>query len=309
MANTKELRRRIKSIKNTSQITKAMQMVSATKMRRSQLQALAGRPYNNTLSSILSLISLKDDFVDIGTTLNLHPLIGAQASPNIAILLISTDKGLCGSLNTNLFRVILNNPLFNINTGKISFYTIGKKGRDFIVRTKRNLVGDFENSERIEINKAQILRKFFMNLFLNNELGEVYLLYPDFVSTLRQEAKLVKILPIDPSSLTQKISSILKNIPHDGKDLTEGLPKEFIFEPSAKEVLDFGLVNFLEIQIYQSLLEAKASEHSARMMAMKNATDNALDLVEDLKITYNGVRQDNITKELLEITSAGAALE
>lgn len=289
MANTRNLRRRIKSIKNTSQITKAMQMVSATKMRRAQNQALSGRPYNMTLLGVLKLMS---ESLNPST----HPLFLPNGSSNTAVILISSDKGLCGALNTNLFRTITASDQFNQDT---IFYTVGKKGRDFIVRTGRSLGADFENSEHLTFSDATKIRKFVLNAFENKEIGQAYLLFPDFISTLRQSPKIVKILPID--ELPQEIIS--ENIPE-----IQSI-SEFLFEPSQSSILDWALVHFIDTQIYQALLETKASEHSARMMAMQNATDNAKELVEDLTLTYNQVRQDAITNELLEIVSAGAALE
>jgi F-type H+-transporting ATPase subunit gamma len=289
MASGKELRRRIKSIKNTSQITKAMQMVSATKMRRAQNQAIAGRPYQTTLLSILSAAASKADPT-------IHPFLRSNNSSKKAILFLSTDKGLCGSLNTNLFRLIASSSV--LNDKDTNFYTIGKKGREFIVRSKRNLEADFENPEKIDFNLVIRLRKFFVSLFLKEEISELYLLYPDFISTLRQEASLKKILPIDQ-----------KDLPQIMEESAQAKLSDFLFEPNPGEVLDFALNHFLEMAIYQAFFETKASEHSARMIAMQNASENAKDLVTDLNLTYNGLRQDAITTELLEIVSSGAALE
>ncbi len=292
MANTRELRRRIKSVKNTAQITKAMQMVSATKMRRAQNQALSGRPYTSTLANVLNTVSGRVDPAN-------HPLLLSHSSTKSGVLLVSTDKGLAGALNTNLFRLIQSPTLLNGKKQEdISFYTVGKKGRDFIVRTGRNLTADFENPEKINFSEAKRIRKVLLDAFFKQEVGEVYLLYPDFISTLRQEPKLVKILPIDVGTMLgekEKVSSFNS--------------AEMVFEPSPGMVLDYALTHHIDTQIYQALVETRASEHSARMIAMQNATNNALDLVEDLQLTYNQVRQSAITTELLEITSASAALE
>lgn len=270
-----------------------MQMVSATKMRRAQNQAISGRPYTSTLAFVLATVSKIIDPT-------LHKLLQNNDSSKVGVVLISTDKGLCGSLNTNLFRLINGDDLFK---KEVIFYTIGKKGRDFLVRTKRVLEADFENTDQVHFLQATKLRKFLVEEFLNNKVGEVYLLYPDFISTLRQEAKLTKILPIDPVAL----SSFLESEKSKGEQQVES--HEFLFEPDPSLVLDFALTHFLDTQIYQGFLESKASEHSARMIAMQNATNNAKDLVQDLNLAYNGLRQANITRELLEITSAGAALE
>ncbi len=338
MANTRELRRRIKSVKNTSQITKAMQMVAATKMRRAQNQAFLGRPYNETLNHTLSKLIQK---LEEGS----HPLLKENDSKNVGMILFSTDKSLCGALNTNLFRAVLNfspnviarhpkqstsgdNPseiatlsskARNDGKNDVQIYTTGKKGRDFVVRTGKDLIADFENTEIVTFRQAVQISKLIIKSFLAGELGEVYLAYPDFVSTIRQEPKIVRLLPVDPNVIarekvqwtfeseaiqTEKQSKLDR---HAGAHDDES--SEFLFEPNVDELLEYILVHSIETKIYQAMLETKASEHSARMMAMQNATDNAKELVSDLELSYNQIRQESITRELLEITSASAALE
>lgn len=281
MANTRELRRRIKSIKNTSQITKAMQMVAATKMRRAQNQALGGRPYSENL--LLSLYRLLPKINP-----EAHPLLTGNDSKIAGVILLTTDKGLVGALNTNLFRTILGLHLSGVS---VNFYTVGKKGRAFVVRSGKDLKADFENTDAITFRQAKQLSRLIMDTFKTGEIGQVFLVYPTFISTLRQEPKKEKLLPIDLSEL--------------GKTDT----KEFLIEPNADELLDDLLTHYVEMRIYQALLETKASEHSARMVAMRNATDNALELVSDLTLTYNQTRQANITTELLEITTAQVAMQ
>ncbi len=293
MANTRELRRRIRSVKNTAQITKAMQMVSATKMRRAQNQALNGRPYSFNLSYALKrLLPLVDT--------ESHPLLTRHDSKTQGIILLSTDKSLCGALNTNLFRTLLAS-----NLSEAVFYTVGRKGREFVIRTGNKLVADFENSDTVVFRQAAQLAKLVIEAFLSGEIGEAYIAFPRFVSTLRQEAMKVKLLPIEYSELEALIAA-----QSEGKSKEGDLAKsEFLFEPDPKKLLDFILNHYIEIKIYQSLLETKASEHSARMIAMQNATDNALELVDDLNLAYNKTRQDSITKELLEITTASLAMQ
>lgn len=286
MANTRELRRRIKSIKNTSQITKAMEMVAVTKMRRSENQAVSGRPYAFTLTDSLNLLSTK-------IKPEQSKLLQTKSNGKTGIILFTTDKALCGGLNTNVFRSTIN---FCLDKKELSFYTVGKKGRNLVLRLNKDLVADFENTDQVNFRLAKQLANFVTQSFLNNELKEVYLIFPDFISTLRQEPKVIKLLPISPTSLPQNQKK-------------ENSSDEFLFEPNPQELLDFILSHFIEIQIYQALLETKASEHSARMIAMQNATNNAKELVADLTLTYNQTRQDAITRELLEITSALAALE
>ena len=320
MANTRELRRRIKSIKNTSQITKAMQMVAAVKMKRAQDQATSGRPYVENLSEALVRLLPKVD-------LEAHPLLGENkiATPapgsvrdrndgKVGVVLLSTDKGLVGALNTNLIRTLSNAQTWS---GNSIFYTVGRKGRSFVARTGKDLKADFENLDTVTFRQAVQLSKLITESFLSGEIGEAYIVYPHFVSTLRQEAKRLKLLPIDLQSVIlspkDEGSSTVGNSNRSGKIATVAtLPRddkgEFLFEPNVDSLLDFILTHHIQIQIYQALLETKASEHSARMVAMKNATDNALELVEDLQLTYNQTRQEAITTELLEITTAQVAM-
>lgn len=292
MANSKELRRRIKSIKNTAQITKAMQMVAATKMRKAQNQAISARPYIQALSYALHQVCKK-------ISSDLNPLLLGSDDGKQVLIAFSSDKGLCGALNTNIFRTITAHP--ELGKDSTVFLTRGRKIRDFLVRTGKNLEADFENFEHVDFSQATEIRKYLMQDFALGKTREAYILYPDFISTLRQEPKLVKILPIDTNSLLEICKEDIKNVPV--------LASEFIFEPNSAQVLEYALIHLIDTQIYQAILETKASEHSARMMAMQNATENAKDLVCDLTLTYNQARQSAITNELLEIASAGAALE
>ncbi len=300
MANTRELRRRIKSTKNTSQITKAMQMVSAVKMRRAQDQALNGRPYSENLSSALERLLPR---VDISA----HPLLSGNGLGKTGVILLTTDKGLVGALNTNIMRTVLG---LHLSGASVVFYTVGKKGRGFVVRSGKDLVADFENPDLITFRQAVQLTKLVKESFTAGEVGQVYLVYPHFVSTIKQEPKMVKLLPIEVDlarhselvSESQK-KETLNRVQGDDKG------KEFLYEPSIDVLLDSLLLHEIQIKIYQALLETKASEHSSRMVAMKNATDNAKELVEDLTLNYNQVRQDSITREILEISSAAVAME
>ncbi len=292
MPNTRDLRRRIKSIKNTSQITKAMQMVAATKMRKAQNQAISARDYITTLSYILLQVCKK---INLATS----PLLQESDTGKTITTVFSSDKGLCGGLNTNIFKTIVSHP--DISQESTVFLARGKKVRDFLVRTGKNLEADFENFEHVEFSQATEIRKYLVQDFISGEIKDAYLLYPNFISILRQEPKVIKILPIDTNALLKESDPDIDYFP--------ALVNEFMFEPSTAAVLDYALIHLLDTQIYQALLETKASEHSARMMAMQNATNNAKDLVTDLTLTYNQARQSAITNELLEIASAGAALE
>ncbi len=290
MANTRELRRRIKSVKNTSQITKAMQMVAATKMRKAQEQASAGRPYLENLSaSVLRLLPKINS--------ESHPLLNNNGVKTVGVVLISTDKGLVGALNTNLLRFLSS----HIESGTPLFYTIGKKGRMYVIRTGQNLQADFENTDLVTFRQAKQLARLIIEDFKKREVGQVDLIYPHFLSTLRQEPRRVRLLPINLESIIHdQPPANSREVASDG---------EFLFEPNPDILLDYILVHHLEEQIYQALLESKASQYSAQMIAMQNATDNAKELVGDLQLTYNQTRQAAITTELLEITTAQVAME
>lgn len=304
MANTRELRRRIRSVKNTAQITRAMQMVAATKMRRSQNQAQAGRPYNMTLNEAINQLLPRLDQVS-------HPLLKQSSSQTTAILLVSTDKALCGALNTNLFRATIN---LLKDLKEVKFYTLGSKGRQFTVRMGKELVADFPNSDVVEFRTASQIARLAIDAYLKGDIGQFLVIYPDFVSTLRQEPRVMKLLPVSIQDLVLEVGG-LENEPktprgtHGTRDTRGTSPGEFLFEPDLGLLLEYVLNHFVQVKIYQAILETKASEHSARMIAMKNATDNAKELVQDLTLSYNQTRQDAITRELLEITSALAALE
>ena len=288
MANTRELRRRIKSVKSTAQITKAMQMVAATKMRRAQNQALAGRPYIQNLGQALIKLLPKINTMT-------HPFLSGNTSKKAGVVLLSTDKGLVGALNTNLARIILSSDLLSDTI----YYTLGRRGRAFIVRTGKDLKADFENPDVVSFKSAKQLSRMLIDAFTEGEIGEAFIVYPNFISTLRQQAKIIKLLPIS----LDEILKTLEFLELEKKNETQ-TTTEFLFEPDPDVLLDFILLHHLETRIYQALLETKACEHSARMMAMQNATDNALELVDDLKLTYNQTRQNAITTELLEITTA-----
>ncbi len=289
MANTRELRRRIKSIKNTSQITKAMQMVAATKMKRAQNQAISGRPYTLNLGQALIRLLPK-------INIESHTLLTPKDVKTAGVILLSTDKGLVGALNTNLARTILSSDL----PADTIFYTLGRKGRSFIARTGKNLKADFENPEKASFGQAKQLSRLVIEAFQTGEVGQVYIAFPEFISTLRQQARMIKLLPIN-------LEDVLKTLGVEGKpEIQKG---EFLFEPDPNALLDFILIHYVETKIYQALLETKASEQSARMIAMQNATDNALEILDDLKLSFNQTRQAAITKEILEIATAQVAME
>jgi F-type H+-transporting ATPase subunit gamma len=280
MPSTLDIRRRIRSVKNTAQITKAMQMVAASKMRKSQAAALSGRPYQEVLFRVLAALRGKVDP-------QASPLLVERPVRRELILVISSDKGLCGALNTNLFR-----ELTAIDAVDPSFTAIGRKAVQFLVRTRRNLLADFQVSELPHTREVRPIANFCAEKFLSGEVDRVRVVYSKFVNTLVQQATTVNLLPASSEELLRE---------EKGEKVSSG---EFLFEPSEQGVLSAIVPHYITFQIYQMILDARASEHSARMVAMKNATDNAKQLVKDLTLEYNKVRQAGITTELLEIASA-----
>jgi F-type H+-transporting ATPase subunit gamma len=290
MANTQDIRRRIKSIRNTSQITKAMQMVAASKMRKAQQYALAGRPYSQILNRVLVSLESRTDPL-------LHPLLQVRPLKKELVLIISTDKGLAGALNTNLMR-----EASNFATEQTVFVTTGRKARQFIARTKRELLADFELKDAPTILETKAVSKFCVEKFLSGEVDKVTVLYTQFINTISQRPVAQTLLPISPLAFEAAAAEVAAD--HGTKDPM----LEYTFEPSAQAVLDFMLPYYVQYQVFQMVLDARASEHSARMVAMKNATDNANQFIKDLTLEYNKMRQASITTELLEIATAQMAL-
>jgi F-type H+-transporting ATPase subunit gamma len=291
MPSTRDIRRRIKSVKNTAQITKAMQMVASAKMRKAQQAALAGRPYAALMNKVLAhAASGAGDFN--------HPLMEQRPVAKRAVVLISTDKGLCGALNTNLLREAM-----KLDKDNTVFICVGRKGSQWASRLKRQIVAEFTYKDNPQFSEARAISKFVQELFTKGEVDEVQVLYNNFISTLAQKPETHLMLPL------QEISGVQASPDgHREKVLLEATGHEYIFEPSAAEVLGELLPRAMNFEIYQFLLEARASEHSSRMVAMKNATDNAKQLIKSLTLEYNKLRQANITKELLEITTAQMAM-
>jgi F-type H+-transporting ATPase subunit gamma len=291
MPSTRDIRRRIKSVKNTSQITKAMQMVAAAKMRKAQQAAVVGRPYAQLMNEIMAKAAE-------GTIGFDHPLLQTRPVAKRAVILISTDRGLCGGLNSNLFREVS-----KLDKDSTVFITAGRKAAQFISRTKRKLVAEFTYKDTPEFSEARAISRFVQQMFLEGQVEAVDILFPRFINTLTQQPALVPFLPIG------KITAATAGVNEPAKELAgHGGTEVFEFEPDEETVLGALLPHSLNFQMHQYLLETKASEQSARMVAMKNATDNAKQIIKDLTLEYNKLRQANITKELLEITTAQMAV-
>jgi F-type H+-transporting ATPase subunit gamma len=291
MPSTRDIRRRIKSVKNTAQITKAMQMVAAAKMRKAQSAALVGRPYAQLLNEIMAEAATRTVGFD-------HPLMQSRPVAKRAVILVSTDRGLCGGLNSNIFREAM-----KLDKNTTVFVTAGRKAAQFVGRTKRNLAAEFTYKDTPEFAEARAISKFVQQMFLKGEVDAVDILFPRFINTLTQSPTTVPFLPIGKiSAATAGVNSPAQELP------ASSTTDVFDFEPDEETVLGELLPHSLNFQMHQILLETKASEQSARMVAMKNATDNAKEIIKSLTLEYNKLRQANITKELLEITTAQMAV-
>jgi len=282
VASTRDIRRRIKSVKNTRQITKAMELVAASKMKKAQAAALAGRPYAQQLASMLSALASRAEE-------SMHPFLAKREVKTRGILLVTTDKGLCGPLNANLLKIVA-----DVKT-PAKFVAIGRKGAQFLVRTHREMLADFPVHDRVPFNEVKVAVEFLMKQYLDGVVDTVEVIYSRFKNTLVQEPLIRPILPLADVAEFQAILNPSPR-PADTRDM--------LFEPSAESVLDALLPFYVNRFLYQVVLSAKASEHSARMVAMKTAKDNATKLVGELSLEYNKARQAAITQEILEISAA-----
>ena len=281
MAGAQDIRRRIRSVRNMQQITKAMKMVSAAKLRKAQLKLNAARPYARQLQGVLERLAQAP--VD-----DIHPLLKKRPVQKVVYVLITSDRGLCGGYNANLIRKT--SGLIAKTQQEVKLVTVGRKGRDFFRRGKIEFLAEFTRlGDNPTYNQAKEIAQKVIDLYEQGEADEVYLLYTEFVTAMTQRPSQIKLLPIE-----QPV----------GK-----LGRQYIFEPSAGEILDSLLPKYIETQIFRTMLEGKASEQGARMTAMSSATDNAKDMIDRLSLAMNRARQAAITTEISEIVSGAAALE
>lgn len=286
MASTRDIRRRIKSVKNTRQITKAMELVAASKMKRAQQAALAGRAYAQLMSDMLASLG-----PHVGESE--HPFLVEREVKTRGILLVSTNIGLCGALNANLFKLVS-----DIKT-PAKFYTIGRKGAQFLARTRRELVAEFAVGDRGSFNEVKVAIEFMMRQYIEGAIDTIEVIYPRFKNTLVQQATVRPVLPL------RSLKDFMERVHADaGERVTTHDDREILFEPNAAQVLEALLPFYVNRHIHQLVLSAKASEFSARMVAMKTAKDNASSLLDDLTLEYNKARQAAITQEILEIAAA-----
>jgi len=282
MASQRDIRRRIGAVRNIKQITRAMQFVAASKLKRAQDSTLAARPYSEKIDEVLADLAAVLGEED-------HPLFAVREGGKRLIILITTDRGLAGPLNTNTIRFA--SRLITEHTGDLTLVTVGRKGRDAMRRARVPLEAHFAGfGDRPTFADVLPLARLVTEDFITGAYGQVDIIYAKFITTLSQRPQLDQLLPIRPA------------------EDTAGVPgNQFLFEPGPTAVLEQLLPRYVATRLYQAVLEAKASEESSRMVAMKNATENAEDLIEDLTLAYNKVRQDNITREMIEIATGAQA--
>ena len=291
MPTIRQLKRRITSVQNTAKITNALQLVAASKMRRAQDRATQGRPYAEKIQGVLaSLASTGEAGEDDGK----HPFLVQRPVKNIGILHITPDRGLCGALNSNLNREAAS---FVADTNEpVSMVAVGKKGRDFFLRSELNLAAEFtELGDYPALTQTQTVAKVIMEDYLNGRVDKVFISFGEFINTVNQQPVIKQLLPVIPPEQA------------DG-EADDALTQEYIFEPNPLLVYERLLPRYVIMQVHSAILESAASEQSARMVAMKNATDNASDIESELTLTYNKVRQEQITSDLLAIVGGAEAL-
>ncbi len=306
----KEIKNRIKSVANTAKVTRALEAVSATKMRRWEERALSARPYAVEALQLLKLLKSKK----IGEHSLFYEIKSSENS--LTIIVVTSDKGLCGGYNIKLLEKVIKFTEDNKeNYSNINYVTIGKNGNTYLKNKGKNILREEINwGDDVDIDKIGNLYGFLKEIFLSGKTNKVIVAYTDFYSAIKYEQKIRQLLPVNENDLEEIVKGI---VPTEGKysrvrhvdiEFTKEKDFDYLFEPSVNLVLNNIVQDLLEAGLYHMILESNASEHSARMVAMKNATDNSNEMLGDLKLTYNKERQSKITQEMLEIIGGAEAL-
>jgi len=300
MPSAREIKKRIRSVKNIGQITRAQESVSASKVRFAQARVLASRAFAEKAWEILLNVQ------SAGTKgAALHPLLTARTDvKKVMIVVVTSDRGLAGAYNTNIIRVAqrfaerMNKP--------VSFVAVGRKGRDSLIRARENVVAQFTDIPSAPtISYISPIARLAIDAFLSGEVDDVYIAYTDFINTLTQRPVVLGWLPLIPHNIEDSVAAeLIKDVPAVSKTVAN-----YEYEPSPEAILQEIVPRFTELQLYQALLESQASEHSARMVAMRNASENASTLASDLTLDYNKARQSAITSEILDIVGGAEALQ
>jgi F-type H+-transporting ATPase subunit gamma len=299
MPSAREVKNRIRSIKNIGQITRALEAVSASRVRKSQARVLASRAYAEKAWEIL---------LNVQSTATrgvpLHPLLTARENPkNAIIILITSDRGLKGAFNTNIIRVA--RRFAERIPEDVRYVTMGRKGRDALIRMRENVIAEFPNPADTSLAAISPIARLVTDEFLSGAVDEVFVAYTDFINMLTQRPRVLRLLPLSPYETEDQVAAeYVKEIPHVSAGTSD-----YEYEPSAAAILDEIVPRFTLLQLYQAVLESQASEHAAQMVAMRNASDNAEGLVEDYTLVYNKARQSGITSEILDIVGGAEALQ
>ncbi|GAB4579176.1 MAG: F0F1 ATP synthase subunit gamma [Anaerolineales bacterium] len=293
MASAREMRLRIRSVKNISQVTRALQAVSASKVRKAISALMGTRPYATKAWQVLTHVAKQPGRE------NLHPLLTGRTSvKNTLVVVITGDRGLAGAYNTNLIRFVFRK--FDHYPNPVRYITVGRKGRDLLIRRRMNVIAEFSNLPAAPtFGDVSAIGRLAVEEYLNGQVDEVYLVYTDFHTMARQEPTVKKLLPLEVDGGQGRVESF---------ENTRHVSASYIYEPGERELLDEIIPRFTALQVYQAVLESLASEHAARMIAMRNATDNANELVGALQLQYNKVRQTLITNDILDIAGGAEAL-
>jgi F-type H+-transporting ATPase subunit gamma len=294
MANAREVRLRIRSVKNIAQVTRALQAVSASKVRRAMQAMMNTHPYASKAWQILTHIALQP-----GREI-LHPLLTPrQENRNELVVLITSDRGLAGAYNTNVIRFAANQ--FDHHPIPVSYISVGRKGRDILLRRRKKILAEFSNLPAAPtFFDVSAIGRLAVDEFLTGNVDRVYLVYTDFVNMVRQNPTVKQLLPLEIGDVEDRVIKLSQE--------RHSAPATYIYEPGETEILDQIVPRFTALQVYQAILESLASEHAARMVAMKNATDSATELVGALQLEFNKARQQAITNEMLDIAGGAEAL-
>ncbi|MSQ27310.1 MAG: ATP synthase F1 subunit gamma [Dehalococcoidia bacterium] len=285
MPNIRQIRRRIRSVQNTAKITNAMSMIAASKMRRAQQRGIQGRPYAEQIRGVMSNL-----MAVVARSEALHPLLQQRPVLRVGYIHITADRGLCGALNSNMNRSGFH--FINGQPAEVSVIAVGRRGRDFMARSGKDLRAVFiELGDSPTLLDTLPISRIVIEDYLSGHFDQVYIGYTDFVNTVVQRPRIERLIPVEPAPLESLYSG------------------EYLYEPSPDAVLNSLLPRYVEMQVYHAILEHLASEQSARMVAMRSASDNARDMIKDLTLTYNKARQEIITKEILDLVGGAAALE
>ncbi|NCP88130.1 MAG: ATP synthase F1 subunit gamma [Anaerolineae bacterium CG_4_9_14_3_um_filter_57_17] len=300
MASAREMRIRIKSVKNISQVTRALQAVSASKVRKAIAALMGTRPYATKAWQVLTHIAVQPGRA------TLHPLLTQRETvKNTLVVVVSGDRGLAGAYNTNLIRFAFRKFANVVGSSTkyptpVKFIAVGRKGRDLLLRRKLTVSADFSNLPAApSFADVSAIGRMAVDEYLSGNVDEVYLVYTDFINMVKQEPVVKKLLPLEIDGGEGRVETF---------EQKNGAAAAYVYEPAERELLDEIIPRFTALQVYQSILESLASEHAARMVSMRNATDNAIDLVGALQLQYNKVRQQSITNDMLDIAGGAEAL-